>query len=164
MKKLIFSALALGLVFLSCEKEDVTAEATSNAVAENTDPSNTRGYLWPVYYEIPGPPNGTGDLEYGCRDHGGYCYGLRPVYGVVHQYAISTIIDVVNGENPVDIADVFMLHYDVAVEYIDSDMVDGAIEGVYTVKNTGDFSLGSIAYLQFYDAEDAVAGVFRLTY
>ncbi len=163
MKKLIFSALALGLVFMACEKDEITSKKTADAFVESDEPINTRQNGYPQYYELPGPVGQDGDPDYGCSGIGGNCYGLvAPL--VPHLPAIGGVIDVVNEGEPAPITDAFLMYEGILDIYVDPSVVDGVIAGMYTVKNTGEFSSGSIAYLQFYDAEEELVGVYRLTH
>ncbi len=157
MKKMIFGAMAFGLVLVSCEKEEMINEANSENSVENTETINTRLSdlkIWVSEYNEEDPNAGF------CTATGGNCqseYGFSVELQSVLDIAFSAVSD----GKPEVISGVFAEHYDVLVERIDPKYVDGTIKGDFIVKNSGELSVESSAYLQFYDLDDKLVHVYE---
>ncbi len=156
MKKIIFSALFFGIFLVACEKNDTNLDALteSSTTMERSD-SDLR-----VYYDNGKVP-GVEGVDYGCKGSGGSCLPTITV-DLPTQQVITHVLEVVDlGDNEA-ISETFSTFRETLTEVISSDLVSGVATGALNVKNRGDFSTETSAYLQFSTLEGELVNVAQL--
>lgn len=153
MKKINFNVLALAILFVACEKEQVSKEdGALNQVAENNNRAQESTNLR-IWYD-DGTHPGIEGVNYGCKDLGGTCANTVDVPGI-HANDIANIVGVVDNGNIATIRANFANNESLLGTYISPDIVQGVITGNLTVQVRGFNNLGA-KYLVFKNGQSII--------
>jgi len=152
MKKVIFGALALGMIMFSCNKEEIIPRV-SNTTKQGDPTVNSNKHR---VFLVIGDDHG-GILDCACDGSGGNCLAdVEVTASIVND--IDNVIKVVNMSNKQDVIDVFT-HYQTTLEsVIQPKYVIGVINRVYTVKVFSS-STSKTDFFNFYDSNNVSVSV-----
>lgn len=159
MKKVIFAAMALSLVFVACNKEEVETTTQEDQITETTVQNKWHNGDGRTFFSNrpSGGLNGNGE---GCEKPGTDCSFSNIVSGPLGGGACIVGPMVIDNEMWLDDeADVSLIDYitenfDEIGEYIDATLLDAVISGELILKRSGTYVDGEAAFLKFVNAED----------
>ena len=154
MKFLILCALTLAVISTSCLKENVSI------VILDSDFNQTKAQelLDDKWYDRPEQG------EYGCEPNPGRCLMVVVVTGTaVSPNIVTGVINTIETGTGSQISTAFDNNETDLEILMPEYLVDGTIDGTYSVQNKGIFGTNSTAFIKFYDSNDVVERVVRLT-
>lgn len=154
MKKTFMSALALTIVLISCQKQEVVpqAEVLKESTIDSSNPTQSlsREFVMRKFLK------GSDELLPFCWYPGNDCLPtiiIRPSQIAV----LGDVVTIIEENIPSAIVLSFIDHKSVLTEYIDVLYIDGVIKGEYTVESV--HGEENAEYLQFKDHEGELISV-----